>query len=310
MAFDFASGISLASSLAGGGLFGGGSKAGERAAKDAAARQMYAAELAQTTARKDTEPYRNIGGAAADQLMYELGLGSGALNLEKPTYDSVYEELRSNHFNYFGKDYNRNSNVAGQRMLADKIYKERLGEWQKKADEYKATQGGVDKNFGGLTRGFTEDDLNNDVVYNKGLQFGLDTGLGEIKAQARARGGLQSGALLKELTKYGNDYGETKAGGAFDRFNINRTNKYNMLSGAAGIGSGATNTAIQSGLTTTGMTNNALANQANIGIAGQAASNQRRANVFNTLAGVDWNSVLSSGRTPPYVPDRNWSYSG
>ena len=67
-------------------------------------------------------------------------------------------------------------------------------------------------------RSFTENDLNNDVVYKKGLQFGLDQGVQGLNNRALATGSFDSGAALKELTRYGNDYGETKAAGAQQRF--------------------------------------------------------------------------------------------
>lgn len=41
-----------------------------------------------------------------------------------------------------------------------------------------------------------------------GYQFGLDEGRGQIEASAAARGGLNSGATLKALQRYGNDYAD------------------------------------------------------------------------------------------------------
>lgn len=43
-----------------------------------------------------------------------------------------------------------------------------------------------------------------------GYQFGLDEGRKTVEAGAAARGGLNSGATLKALTKYGQDYADAK----------------------------------------------------------------------------------------------------
>ena len=100
---------------------------------------------------------------------------------------------------------------------------------------------------GSLSRNFSQSDLNADPVYQNGLQFGLDQGTGAINARARAMGNFDSGSTLKELTRYGNDYGTTKANDSFNRFNFNRTNQYNQLAGVAGSGQQAVNSGVSAG---------------------------------------------------------------
>lgn len=90
--------------------------------------------------------------------------------------------------------------------------------------------------YGSLNRRFSANDLNNDPVYQSGLQFGLDEGTKGINNQAAANGGLLSGATLKALTRYGNDYGSTKANESYSRFNTDNTNIYNRLAGISGSG--------------------------------------------------------------------------
>lgn len=68
-------------------------------------------------------------------------------------------------------------------------------------------------NSGQFARKFTQDDMNADPVYKSGLQFGLDQGTQGINRQAAAGGNFLSGATLKALTRFGNDYGSTKANG-------------------------------------------------------------------------------------------------
>lgn len=90
--------------------------------------------------------------------------------------------------------------------------------------------------YGSLTRKFTANDLTNDPVYQSGLQFGLDEGTKGINNQASASGNLLSGATLKALTRFGNDYGSTKANESYNRFNTDNTNLYNRLAGISGAG--------------------------------------------------------------------------
>lgn len=90
--------------------------------------------------------------------------------------------------------------------------------------------------YGALSRRFNANDLANDTVYNTGLQYGLDQGTQGINNQASATGSLLSGATLKALTRFGNDYGTSKAGDAYNRFNTDNTNQYNRLAGLMGGG--------------------------------------------------------------------------
>lgn len=100
---------------------------------------------------------------------------------------------------------------------------------------------------GDLARRFTAQDLANDPVYNSGLQFGLDQGTGAINARALAGGSYDSGATLKALTKYANDYGSTKANESYNRFNTDMTNLYNRNAGLSGAGQTATGSVASAG---------------------------------------------------------------
>jgi hypothetical protein len=100
-----------------------------------------------------------------------------------------------------------------------------------------------------LLRKFTQADLASDVPYNAGLQFGLDEGRKAIERRAAAPGGTgyDSGATLKALTRFGTDYGTTKAEGAYGRFVGNQGDIYGRLAGISGMGQGATNVGVQAG---------------------------------------------------------------
>jgi len=156
-------------------------------------------------------------------------------------------------------------------------------------------------NGGQFDRRFTQQDLNADPVYQNGLKFGLDQGTQGINRQAAAGGSFLSGATLKALTKYGNDYGSTKANESYNRFNTDQTNQYNRYAGLSGAGQQATNQVSAAGQN---MANNVGANligagNANAsGYAGQASAlnnglstylnynqNQNMVNAYNNRTG-------------------------
>ena len=94
---------------------------------------------------------------------------------------------------------------------------------------------------GELARRFSASDMEADPVYQSGLKFGLDQGTGAINQRAIAGGSYDSGATLKALTRYANDYGSTKANDSYNRFNTDQTNLYNRNAGVSGAGQVATN---------------------------------------------------------------------
>jgi len=70
-----------------------------------------------------------------------------------------------------------------------------------------------------------------------GYQFGLDEGAKTVQASAAARGGLNSGATLKALTKFGNDYADQQG----------YTPYMNRLASLSGMAQTSTNTTGQLG---------------------------------------------------------------
>jgi len=162
-------------------------------------------------------------------------------------------------------------------------------EYQRQLQAQQATQvqtqqaAEADPNYGALTRTFGQADLDNDVVYRNGLQFGLDQGQQSLDRQAAARGGYQSGAAIKAATRFGNDYGTTKAAGAFDRFQVSNAAKINPLLSLSGSGQIAANTLGASGMNYATNVGNTITSNANAqGAAGIASAN-------------GWTNALSNG---------------
>lgn len=75
-----------------------------------------------------------------------------------------------------------------------------------------------------------------EVLSDPGYQFGMDQGTRALQGSAAARGGLYSGATMKALNKFGNDYATTKFGDVFNRKQTAIGNNFNRAMGAAGMG--------------------------------------------------------------------------
>lgn len=101
--------------------------------------------------------------------------------------------------------------------------------------------GGADN--GSLSKDFSMADFQSDPGY----QFRLDQGQQAMERSAAARGGLLSGAALKDANNYAQGQASQDYQAAFDRFNTNRTNKLNPLLSLAGSGQVASTTAGNAG---------------------------------------------------------------
>jgi hypothetical protein len=256
-------------------------------AQTQAADQANATQQAQyDQTRADNMPWMNRGNAAGDRLSYLLGTGGtngsaapGSSIFDQAGYDAALKayqnqqspaQTQSQAANPYANRYQFVSDAELDRMDASqfKQYQDALnGVSNTQAattsgtlaeptrDQFTTTVAGTngsttDPQYGSLLRNFTQDDLNNDVVYNSGLQFGLDQGTRGINNQAAASGSQLSGATLKALTKYGNDYASTKAGDAYNRFQTNKNSNYNMLAGVAGTGQTANSLLASTGANT------------------------------------------------------------
>lgn len=86
-----------------------------------------------------------------------------------------------------------------------------------------------------LTRSFTLADFQQDPGY----QFRMDQGQKALERSAAARGGLNSGATMKALARYGQDYASNEYQNAYNRFNNDRDQRFNKLMSLSGMGQNA-----------------------------------------------------------------------
>lgn len=276
------------------------SKAQGTAAQAASLQQQQAADAANAlqrqqyeTSRQDSAPWVNTGAGALNQLAWKMGITpTQTIDTSPKSREQILSELeRSGSYNeIWGKrrDLVR-TNYALLNADADRIFNEQKA----KAASNPAYQGDQ-ADFGSLARNFTTADLNADPVYQSGLQFGLDQGTQGINRQNAASGSQLSGATLKALARYGNDYGSTKAQGAYERFGTNQATQFNRLSGIAGTGQQQVNQIGAAGQNYAGNVGNNL-----IGTAGQigqntiGAADARAASYMQTARGI--NSAIGTG---------------
>lgn len=224
-------------------------QAGAAAASDATQRYFY------DTTRADNAPFRNTGVSANNRLAYLMGLNVDG--------GKTREQIRAELLPQFSKQGQEGQTPqAGlPRSLRDRLINPggtiTATEWQGGGIDEAGLNAAIDaqmaaqqkeqgaqrndSSFGSLSRNFTMADRNADPVYQSGLQFGLDQGTQGINRQAAAGGSYLSGATLKALTRFGNDYGSTKANESYNRFNTNQNQQYNRLAGLSGAGQQATN---------------------------------------------------------------------
>jgi hypothetical protein len=235
--------------------------------------------------RSDLAPYRNTGAAANARLAALLGIGGGGG--VAPVAPNRNDFMRKGApVMIGGSSDGRAPGTMVQGMPSGGGFASRLSggtggfdqagydaAMQKYNQDLAAYQGsqsagaGVDQ--GSLLKPFTGADLANEPGY----QFGLSEGQKAIDRAAAANGRYDSGATLKALSRYGNDYAGTKFNEAFGRDQSNKNMTYNFLSGMQNLGQ---NSAV--------MTGNAGANAA--GAQGQYLTNAGDASAAGYIGGA------------------------
>lgn len=111
-------------------------------------------------------------------------------------------------------------------------------EYQKQLEAQKSAQGGA--GFGEFNKDFTAQDF--DVNKDPGAVFRQQEAMKALQRTYAGSGNFLSGGALKGITKYNQDFASQEFGNAFDRFNVNKTNRFNRLATVAGIGQTSANT--------------------------------------------------------------------
>jgi hypothetical protein len=326
--------VGVGTAVIGGMSANSASKKQQQASREASMLEMMAA----AQQREDLAPWMQAGGQAQSELSRRLGLGgvgSGgrtSMGLETGlSRDQVREQLLSQYtkagsgqgsapgdgLGYWqttgqGGDVDtlRNEWIpigppgspsqvdeAGLSSAIDRYYQEQ--------DELRR-QAESDPTYGSLLRpyrdgeefSFTGEDLENEPGY----KFGLDQGTQGINRAQAARGKFLSGAAMKELDRYTQDYAGTKFNDAFGRaqstwntnlgaYNGNRDRVYNFLSGVSTLGQ---NSAARVGAGSQQAAGSAADNALAAGNAG-AAADVATGNAWQSALNQGMNSINSAG---------------
>lgn len=305
----------------------------DRAAQTQAdATQKSIAEMARQydLTRSDQYPYRAAGASALTQLQTLLGLkvapqapgpGNGVItgyNYQGGNYGSlqdIRQSMQDDYTRQTGRPSGADNNAAIENYLqnATPVY----GADPNAPPPVDPT---TSPDFGSLNKKFSISDFWNDPVVQASYQSGLDLGTKALKNAAPLTTGLDSGAALKELTKFGTDYTGNMAAGSQNRFVGDQTNQYNRLMGIISGGQTANATTANAGSTAAsgiaGATMNGGTNIANLysnlGNA-QGAASIAGANSFGSgLSSVSnfWNQqqMLNQMRGGGYSPYNIGSY--
>lgn len=159
---------------------------------------------------------------------------------------------------------------------------------------------------GEFNRNFTLADFTADPGYD----FRMQQGQRAIDSSAAARGGALSGAALKGSLRFGQDLGSQEYQNAYNRFNNDRTQRFNRLASLAGVGQTATRDVAQQG---TQVASNIANNQIGVGNA-QASSYVGRGNAIadtaSTLGNFAMNRYIMNNMpatTTPTAPTQSWT---
>lgn len=297
--------------------------AGKKGAKGAAA-AIAEQQREYDQARRDLAPYRGVGGQALNSLASGLGL-QGYYASDKPLSYEDWLASQGMVDNTPGrvKDSSQ-SGILGITGTGDAIntIKGLFGKGPKRAkpagpltrdlyqqyvQNYQApAHGDAGTPFGDFNRDFTLADFQKDPGYD----FRMGEGTKAVEASAAARGGLLSGRAAKELERFGQDYASGEYSNAYNRFNNDRTTRFNRLATLAGVGQTATNTGIAAGQNSANNIADLTVQRANA----QAAGRVGQANALNegvqTLGNLYLQRQYGDPAKKPQPTSPTPSYSG
>ena len=227
--------------------------------------------------RNDLAQYREGGGLAQSALDFELGLGArpmiGGMTPQVEEFQVSRDVMQS------GERMGRDGRGRG-RMTTVQDTRFRVGGQQfatrEEADAYARanTTGGTA--YGGFTR-------------TPGYDFRLQEGQRGIEASAAARGGLNSGAAMRDLLRYGQDYASSEYGNYLSR-----------LGARADTGLSAAQMSGQAGQQAAAGVSNALSNRGNAQAAGAVGFGNALNQGIGDVAGVlgYQRNLAASGAAP------------
>lgn len=134
-----------------------------------------------------------------------------------------------------------------------------------------------------------------------GAAFRMQQGLQGVERSAAARGGLLGGGTLKALSRYGSNLASQEYANAFDRWRSQQQDKFNRLSGIAGMGANASGIQGQLGMAGAGAWGQGQIGAANATAAGAVYAGNQYQSAANSIANMlgGFGGYMNKGTTPP-----------
>ena len=296
-----------------------GSQNAASAQRDAAGQASATSQSQYNQTRQDQLPWMNRGNAAGNMLAYLMGLpgygpsggstarmNGGTATLSggpTPEYwvgmrrDYGPQTLMGDSPTAMEQDQGGNvignwlNSPSGSREPGSNFTMDESGNWVPDP-----SIGG----YGSLARRFSLGDFKTDPGY----MFRLSEGQKALERSAAAKGMSLSGAQLKALTGYNQNFASNEYGNAYNRFTNDQTNLFNRLSGIAGTGQQANQFVGQMGANTANQIGQNQLAAGNAAAAGWVGGTNALSNGLNT-----WNNWNMWNQRQSGQPS-SWSYSG
>jgi hypothetical protein len=146
--------------------------------------------------------------------------------------------------------------------------------------------------YGSLMGRYTGQDLQNDPGY----QFGLTQGTRSVEQSAAARGGLYSGATMKALQRYGQDYAGTKFNEGFNRNQAQNDAIFGRFASLAGLGQAGSSQLANAGQNYANNVGNNMIGVGNVIAANQINQGNQLSNGVNQLSAWAMNQNWGSNQ--------------
>lgn len=288
---------------------------GADAARDAAGAQADATKGAVGEQRRqfdvtrtDQAPYRELGSSAINTLRRMAGFptgGAAGIDQSDPRYKAIYDRtynyIDQLHRGQFGMPLAASTDGSGASAQLAEIERSAreqfLREYPNAAAEAQASP-----DFNALNKRFTIDDFWQDPVTQLSYQSGRELGEKALYNAAPLTTGRDSGAALKELTKFGQDYAGSKAGESQQRFEGQKSNVFNRLMAMIGGGQVANQVTAAAGANMANNVSSLVSAQGNANAASRVGQANSWSGALGNIANW-WNQQNVLNRVfPPRTP--------
>lgn len=204
---------------------------------------------------------------------------SASADKANATQLQMYNQTRADHAPYLGAGISANNQLAYEMGLTPTDPNAGAGETAAQTAAFNPMDG-VNTSLGApgsLAKPFSASDFTADPGY----KFSVDQGTQALQRSAAAKGGLMSGAALKDLSTYAQGTAAQEYQSVYDRYNTNQSNLYSRLAGVSNSGQGSANNVGESGQNTANQMGNNTTSAGSAQAAGQVAS----ANAWSTGLG-------------------------